>query len=161
MPAAGEYSIDIMDALVAEVESQSPGLPTHTTVKYRRPVAVFPEDCPLLVCSPLQEALALRTTEWFDGTLLLGISWQEEAVQRATQLVEDPERAKQLVRNASLIARACRNIGRRISPLPTVDVVHGLYPTALNYLPGPEVETGLVEGYLVAVQVDLVYEGDS
>lgn len=153
-----DLTIEVIDAIANEIGSIS-GLPRHTEVRYRRPVAVFPEDCPLLCIWPMGKNLVLRTTEWYDASYTIGVSWQEPAVNRATQLSDDPEGAKALLHALGLIEEKLRTLGRSTTPLEAVPAVHGLYPSSVTYLPGPEMETGLVEGYVVTVQVDLV-EGD-
>lgn len=127
------------------------GLPSHLLVKYRRPRAVRPEDCPLL-CVWLQDKTTNpQTTERFDSVLVVGISWQVEAVQEAVTLVEDDAVAEALIDALERIEERIRVWSREgVGVLEAWQIT----PSGAEYLPA-NLQQGLVEGYAVGVRVEV------
>ena len=142
---------DLVNGIVEELDGLS-GLPHHSTIKYRRPYAVLPGDCPLLCVWLVTKSLRLITTEMFESTFTIGVSWQVESVESSQTLIVDEEKQEELLESVELIEEKLREMGLRGSPVPGL-TAYELFPVSTDYIPA-EVETGLVEGYLVSVVVN-------
>lgn len=172
---AREVEFRIVDAMVqdfldhGELDTHEDG--TLTVVKYRRPVAVFPSDCPMLCVWLLDKTFGQPTNLKSHDPISIGVSWQEEAVERAETLIapgEDEaqgyaatERAESLIRNLKHLERRVRSLagfdGYESSPhLVNVPELDMILPRDWDYLPPQAVDTGLVEGYAMTVEVTVV-----
>lgn len=149
MTATLEQSI--IDALVTDLNS-SASLPAHSTVKYRRPRAIMPEDCPLMVVWLLGKAPTPKTTEWFDSQISIGVSWHEETVADAETLMTNEEVAVTLMNARSKIEARVRALAK-VGLSDAWEVVPGIS----QFLP-PEMQQGLTEGYALEV-ITRVTEG--
>jgi hypothetical protein len=147
-------ALDIVNA-IADICNDAE-LPPHNTVRHRRPVIVLPQDCPLLVVWFQASQYAPRTTERYDRTVTVGVSWQQSAIEQVRTLQFDENLAKGLADNIGMIEQRLIAYAVRSDPLPDVPQVYEMFPAGTTYSPGPELETGLVEGYIVTVQLNMV-----
>jgi hypothetical protein len=149
-----DVSLDeqIIDALIDDVEANAE-LPGHLTVRYRRPPAITPEMCPVLVGWLLRKIPVPRTTAYPGGghhsaVWVVGLSWHEAVVEEAVTLVEDVDAARSLSRARAAIEERIQ-VG---SPggVPGVLGAWEVLPGDSDYVwPDPELQTGLTEGYVV------------
>jgi len=98
---------------------------------------------------------APRTTDNDDAVISIGVSYQVEAVARATTLVDDPDKSRQLIRNCLAIQAALRDLFQRGWAAVTTDIPEaydGFFANA-DYTPPTSLETGLVEGYAMTARV--------
>lgn len=153
MPGLDEdLEIRIIDGIVEYIDA-SGRMPTHDTVRYTRPVAVFPEDCPLLCVWLLNKGTAPRTTNYYDNVISIGLSYQVEAVERAETLKENPERSIELLRVMGILQKLMRTLGKDGDLGATCPEAYELYPADVDYTPPTSLETGLVEGYAMTIRV--------
>lgn len=139
---------DVVDAIAADLDANA-ALATHTTVKYRRPRAILPADCPLLVVWLSGKGNAPQTTQRYDGEIVVGVSWHEQTVQEAQTLARDNTVALALLTALDKIEARVRHYGLNgIGVLAAWQVL----PGDVLYLP-PEMEQGLTEGYALEVNV--------
>lgn len=145
--------IDVIDALVADIEANA-DLPEHNTVKYRRPLAIVPEDCPLLVVWLVIGRPTRSTNVTFDSVLTVGVSWHVETVEQAQTLIEDPAKSAELLVALGKIRARVRELSRT-----TLGVEHAweVLPSDTTYLP-PEMQQGFTEGYGHEVLVQVTEE---
>jgi len=147
---------ELIDAIAADLDAES-GLPRHQTIRYRRPIAILPEDCPLLVVWLMEKDSAPQTTVRFDSVLRLGVSWHEETVEQAKTLVVDEEAASSLMDAIEAIearARSWATSGLTNGP----DGAWELLPRRVEYIPPGEGSTGLTEGYGLMVEARITEE---
>lgn len=144
----------VVKAIAADLEANA-GLPPHLLVRYRRPRAILPADCPALVVWLVLMEQVARTTEWFDGTITVGISWHEEAVVEAQTLAENEGLSLRLIEALSLIRARLRVLSRTGLVDPATAEAWQVLPGAVQYL-APEAAQGLTEGYVLEATVDVV-----
>ena len=156
-----DLEIRIIDALTESLEHYA-DLPRHKTVRYRRPYAVLPEDCPLLCVWLMEKTFTPITTNTFDSAINIGISWQEQAVIEAQTLADNPRKAKELLEIMGRIQQHVRDlsVGDWSRSGGSVDEAYQLYPVRTDYFPPMSIETGLVEGYLMTVRVNAQEDGN-
>lgn len=159
-----DLQVRIIDALWKEIEDNA-NLPPHNSVLYRRPLAVFPEDCPLLTLWLQQRAFAPVTTNIYDAHTHIGITWQVASVERAQTLMDDPEGAKEQLNAIAAIDERMRYLSVHgwTASGGVVPEAYELYPLSTMYVPPimmreGEIATGLVEGYSMTVQVSTTEE---
>lgn len=133
---------DIIDAIATDLNANA-DLPSHGTVKYRRPRAILPEDCPLLIVWLQTKNPTPVTTEYFDGEIGVGISWHIESVQEAVTLQNDEATATTLIDALEGIEGRIRHLARNGLG---VGAAWDVRPGESLYLP-PEMAQGLTEGY--------------
>lgn len=159
----GEYSdleIRIIDGLALDIEENA-DLPEHGIVLYKRPISVFPDDCPLLTIWLLQEQYAPLGTYKLNMAIGVGISWQEQAVDKAEELINDPEGAKSQLVNIGKIRHRVRALAGLVNDpaqkayLPGVPELDILFPHGIDFQPPASLETGLVEGYAMTVEAQV------
>jgi len=150
-----DLEIRVVDALADYLENDAE-LPRHDVVKYRRPLAVLPDDCPLLCIWLIDKAFRPLTTNFFNGSMNLGISWQQASVMEAQTLRDNPKLAKELLEAIGRIQQSVRNVA-----VKGWDVLEAyqVYPMRVDYFQSMPVDTGLVEGYLMTVRVDVQEDG--
>lgn len=151
MPSPINYRliIDIVDALTDAIEENA-AIPEHNVQKYERPAAVLPEDCPILVVWYLGKTFAPHTTNYFDERIAFGVSWQVSDVERAVTMQDQRERAMADLENIEQIEQALRDLsiqGWDIAP------AYDMFPVSTDPEPPQTLETGLVRGYSILVQV--------
>jgi hypothetical protein len=145
-------SRDIVLALAADLDANA-SLDPHSTVKGRRPRAILPEDCPLLVIWLDNKRPSPATTERFDGIITIGISWHEEAVEEAETLIDDEDLSWRLAENIERIEGRIRYLSR--AGLGSLLNPWQLLPGAMDLVgPLPQKE-GLVEGYALEVTAEV------
>lgn len=152
-----DLEVRIIDAVAADINTNA-GLPQHTTVRYARPIIVVPNDCPILCVWLLQKAMSARTTNYFDSTVAVGVSWQVWTEGEILTLREDEGRRKRTLKEMLAIQARIRYLG-----------VHGLseeigeayefLPVGVDYTPPSSLDTGLVEGYAMTVHVNVQERG--
>jgi hypothetical protein len=153
--------IRIIDALEREL-NLSPSLPEHSTIKYKRARAVLPADCPLLQLFLVQKVFTAETNMYFDDALAIGITWQQEGVQEASTLIDDPELAKDMLRATSALEEVIFRLAMNGLEVERVededgremDNVYAVYPVSIDLSEPAQVEEGLVEGYALTIEVD-------
>lgn len=159
--------VRVIDAITDYLEGISE-IPEHKTVRYKRPIMVIPgEDTPLLSVWLMAKGATPRGTNSYDSALMVGISWQDECVERAVDLMQDPEKYKAELRIMATIQQAIRNLsvgalGASPGHIDAVGVpeAHTIYPMTVDFLPPISLETGLVEGYAMTVEVDVIESGE-
>lgn len=149
-----DLEVRLVDALVDEIKNNAELSTPKSIVKYGRPVAVFPKDCPVLCVWLIGKAISPVTTNYVDGQISIGISWQVGAPDRVEQLkVNEERRRKTLKEMLSIQARMrwlhVHGFGATISEC------YELIPLGVDYLPPTSLETGLVEGYAMTVRADV------
>lgn len=132
----------IVDALATDLNNNA-NLGTHSTVKYRRPRAILPADCPLLVVWLQSKSPTPVTTEFFDGEISIGISWHVESVQEALTLQNDEATATALIDALEKVEGRIRYLAKNGLG---VGAAWDVRPGESLYLP-PEMAQGLTEGY--------------
>lgn len=152
-----DLEVRLVDTIASEINGNV-DLPDHSTVRYGRPLVVLPDDCPLLCVWLLQKAMVPRTTNYFDSTIAIGVSWQVWTEREIESLQEDEERRKRTLKEMLRIQARIRYMG-----------VHGLseeigeayefLPVGVDYTPPSSLETGLVEGYAMTVHVNVQESG--
>lgn len=156
MPSRNDLEIEIVDKLSAFL-ADNVDLPPYTLQKYRRPRAVLPDDCPLLTIWLVHKGMLAATTNNFDSRINIGISWQIDATDRATTLEEDEDAARDLLRQVGEIQHWIRYLGVHGWPEgETISEAYEVLPLSVDYLPPMALETGLIEGYAMTVQVAVV-----
>lgn len=133
--------------LVGDLLDDSAGLPDHSTILYDRPRFVFPDDCPLLVVWIENELQAGVETERVNYDGVLGISWHQEAVTSVTDLLDDPVRAKSLLRNMRKIKDRLHWLAYH-GDFP--EPVNDLYPQAIEFFTSPY-DDGETNGYAMTL----------
>lgn len=133
---------DLVDAIATDLDTNG-SLGAHTTVKYRRPRAIVPDDCPLLVVWFMSKEpnLETGTTDRFDKTIGIGVSWHEETVAEAQTLVNDEAKSTALIDALEKIEARSHELSRLGAG---VAEVYEILPGASAYVP-PEMQDGLVE----------------
>lgn len=152
-----DLEVRVIDAIAEDINGHA-GLPKHETVRYARPLVVLPADCPILCVWLLQKAMAPRTTNYFDSTIAVGVSWQVWTERESQTLQEDEPRRKKMLKDMLAIQARIRYLG-----------VHGLseeigeayefLPVGVDYTPPSSLDTGLVEGYAMTVHVNVQERG--
>lgn len=141
-------SQQIIDGIALDLDTYA-GLPDHSTIKYRRPRAILPADCPMLVCWLLGKSPRPLTTERFDSEISIGVSWHLETIVEAQTLERDTDKSIELI-------DALERIEDRVRLLAAngvdVDAAYQVLPGEVAYLP-PEMQQGLTEGYALEVNV--------
>lgn len=133
---------DVVDAITTDLNA-SAGLPSHSTIKYRRPRAILPDDCPLLIVWLQTKQPTPVETQNFDGEMSIGISWHVESVEEATTLVNDEATATALIDALERIEGRIRHLAKNGLG---VGAAWQVIPGESLYLP-PELAQGLNEGY--------------
>lgn len=140
----------VIDAVATDLEEDGE-LVAHTLVKYRRPRAITPDMCPLMVVWLIYKSQRPQTTTRFDSTLTVGVSWHEESVDEAYTLINDQATALALL-------EARGKIEARLRLLATTGLGVGnaweLTPGDSAFIP-PEMAQGLTEGYVIQANVRL------
>lgn len=144
--------IDLIDVIADALEASA--LPEHGLVKYRRPKAILPEMCPLLVVWVRYKEPARGTTTWYDSTITVGVSWHEESVEEAETLTPDEILSTSLLDNLDIIQTAIRDLCNSGSG---VDEAWQMLPGFVSYME-PRRETGLSEGYTCDVVINVTEE---
>lgn len=134
---------DLVDAVADDLDANA-GLPDHDTIRYRRPRAIMPDDCPLLVVWFASKDVSLEagTTDRFDKAYSIGVSYHVETVAEAQSLVNDPEMSKELMTVLEAIEARSHYLstnGVGVSP------VYQVLPGSSVYM-APEMKDALVEG---------------
>lgn len=157
-----DLEIRVIDELAAALDNTA-DLPKHKTCKYRRPLIVIPEDCPLLTVALINKPMTPVTTNLFDAGLLIGVTWQIEAVKEAQTLIDNPKKSKELLEAMGKIQQCMRDlaVGHWSLQGGVVDEAYQLWPLQVDYMPPGNVETGLVEGYLMSVRVSVQEMGNN
>jgi hypothetical protein len=137
----------LAEGLAADFDA-SADLPAHMTLAGRRPRAILPEDCPVLVVWLDRKATSPESTERFDGQLVLGASWHEQAVEEAKTLVDNPGLSWSLLGAIERIEGRVRALAR--TGLATVPEAWQIIPGDTQYV-GPLPQQGLVEGYALEI----------
>ena len=154
MPDSSEptFVTDVIDAIADYVAANSGIEKSYHETRYKMPVLILPEDCPVLTIALGQEQLSPRTTNQFDTSLFIVLTWWEEMVASVEDLVRDPDRARSMLLDVTRIKRCLMRLANTDwELLGAYDVL----PVSVDYTPGPEVEAGAVEGYAVTVQVNI------
>jgi hypothetical protein len=139
---------DVIDAVTLDLDTHA-GLPKHATVRYRRPRAIMPDDCPLLVVWPITKSPTPQTTEVFDSVIQVAASWHVETVEEAQTLIDDEALSLELINAIEMIEARIRHMS-----INGIDVEQAweVLPSDVLYLP-PEMQAGLVEGYHASIVV--------
>lgn len=137
----------VVRAIADDLEANA-GLPPHTMVKFRRPRAVLPEDCPLLCVWWEAKNPDFTTTVLFDFQLTIGVSWQEESVEEAKTLVNDEYLSLSLMTNIKRCEARIRELSRDGWDVPNA---WQILPAGTEY---QRLTDGLVEGYAMAILVN-------
>jgi len=143
---------ELIDLIADALETAD--LPDHTLVKYRRPKAILPEMCPMLVVWVRYKEPRPGTTQWYDAVVTVGVSWHEEAIEEAETLTPDEILSTSLLDNLDIIQTAIRdlcNIGNSITE------AWQMLPSTVTYME-PRRETGLTEGYTCDVVINVTEE---
>ena len=153
---------DIIDAIADDLDNHAK-LPNHGTLRYKRPRAIQPDDCPLLVVWLVQKLTQGEgnTTHWWTSLVRVAASWHEEVIEEAETLQHDEAEAIRMLDAVEKIETRVRWLSRKglLVPEgagdhhPTVEAWQ-VTPGGVRYEP-PEMETGLVEGYAVDILVDV------
>jgi hypothetical protein len=154
--------IRVMEALLAEFDELE--LPAHFTAAFVRPRLVLPEDCPLLCVYPMQKAYIAENVVEFTSAAAYGVSWQEEQVDRLETLIDDPERAKGMIRAVATIEGCILRLsqtGLTVKEVETPDgrredAVYAVLPIGWDLSEPAGVEEGAVSGYAFTLEVDAV-----
>jgi hypothetical protein len=162
--------VRVIDMLIADLNAHA-DLPAHNTVYYRRPAAVLPEDCPLLCVYLMTKGYQGPVNLGTYDPMAIGITWQEEGIERAETMFgpgegdfEGAERrlydARDLLRNMKRIEERIRRLAgfggfepEDVPQHPEIPELDSILPQAMNYMPAQSIETGLVEGYAMTVEV--------
>lgn len=158
----------VIDGIIADLNNNA-GLPEHSTVYYRRPAAVLPENCPLLCVWMIRKVFGNPTNLSTYDAMEIGITWQVDATERALTLFGPGEgdeegaedrlwEARELFQDMKRIENRIRMLagfaGYDVSPvIPGVPEMDTILPGGVNYIPAESIETGLVEGYAMTVEV--------
>jgi hypothetical protein len=144
----------IIDAMVDDFELAE--LPRHNTTRYKVPAAILPEDCPLLVVRLISKASGPMTVKERMGQITVEVSWHEEAVERAETLMDDPDAARSQLDAIEVLEQRVWLMERATQETQfDVPEANRVMTAAVNYQRGQPVETGLVEGYAMTVQIDV------
>ena len=144
---------DIIDRITDAVEAID--LPEHTTIKYRRPKSILPEECPMLVVWLRAKTPTPVTTQWFDGTYTIGISWHQDSVDESETQEMDDDLSLDLMDRIGEIEAAIRGLS----------VTGWDLEDAWELLPGETVygepfrDSGVTEGYSLDVLVRVTESG--
>ena len=164
MPITRDEPSDIVKRIIRGMASDiddNARLPDHTTVLFKRPAAVFPDDCPLMCVWLLQKAYTPTGTKLLENAIGIGISWQVEGIDRAETLKDDPNKHEDMLDAVAKIEWRVRAMGALLGDyeqtefVPGVPEVDMVLPVSVDYIPPLSIETGLVEGYAMAVEVDV------
>lgn len=150
-----DLEIRIIDT-ITDYLNEHAGLNRHQTVKYRRPVAVLPESCPVLCVWLIQKASQPLTTDNDDSLITIGVSWQVARVERAETLQNDARKDRELLKQTLALERLLRDIFQRgwvgATGVDIPEAYDGFFAGA-DYTPPSSMETGVVEGYALTVRV--------
>ncbi len=152
-PEVIELERQLCDELALRLEPVMPwGDTVPRTIKYRRPRAILPENCPLLCVWVMRERIEPQTNTRYETTVWLGASWHEASVDSAETLQMNPERALSLMQAVSAIKGVTMRLGVSGWDVPGASEV---WPTSVSWQGsmGNILDTGLVEGYAVEIQV--------
>lgn len=157
MTGALEVEVDIIDAIAADINSNAE-LPNHTTVRYGRPLVVLPSDCPILCVWLLQKAMVARTTNYFDSSIAVGVSWQVWTEREVLTLKEDEARRRKTLKDMLRIQARIRYLGVH-GLSEEIGAAYEFLPVGVDYTPPSSLDTGLVEGYAMTVHVNVQESG--
>lgn len=128
--------------------------PPHGTIKGRRPLAIQPDDCPLLIVWTDSKRATPVTTERFDAEYTIGISWHEATVEEVETLIRDEDISWSL-------SEARDKIEDRLRTLATTGIGVGaawqVLPGESTYV-GPLPQQGMIHGYAVECIVRVTEE---
>ena len=152
-PEVIELENQLCDELALRIEPMMPWMDAvPRTIKYRRPRAILPENCPLLCVWVMRERIEPQTNTRYETIVWLGVSWHEAAVDSAETLEMNEDRALSLMRAVNAIKGVTMRLGVSGWDVPGASEV---WPTSVSWQGsmGNILDTGLVEGYAVEVQV--------
>lgn len=144
--------IRIIDAVAAWVEDHA-DLPPHTMVPYRRAMFIEPKDCPVLNVFLATKAFGPSGTDGLNASNLIVCIWTEKSVKQLKMLKDDVAFAKSLITNTNSIELALHELFYRGW---VVDEAWSVRPVSIDWQPPIDVSSGLVEGYSIGVQVDII-----
>lgn len=143
----------LVQQIAADLEANA-GLTTpHGLVRWRRPRAILPKECPLLVVWLDEKALTPIESSSFDGTAIVGISWHEATVEQARLLIDDEAKATSLLDNLERIEWRVRSMAP--GGIVTIGASWQVRPLFVRYERVPE-QQALTEGYALAVECKIV-----
>lgn len=142
----------MIDAIASDLEDNG-DLPAHKLVKYVRPPAILPAQCPLLVVwyvvkAPLPEE---TTNARFGSVLAVSSSWHFATVEAAKNLRygEEPALALDAI---SKIEQRIHALSRDRTGFP--DEAYEMTP-GLTRPEEPQMKNGLVHGWVVDAEIRL------
>lgn len=143
--------VRVVDALVEDLVTNAQIEP-RTVVRYKRPLIVMPDECPLLSVSVGQKVPTGFPNMQQDSDISVAIIYWSPAVDQVKSLIDNPDWA----------ADDLRTIGRieaRIRHLAFIgwDVYEAwsVLPGMSELIPPPEIAAGAVEGYAMTVVVSV------
>ena len=141
----------IIDKIAEDLETNG-GLAEHFTVKYRRPRAILPMQCPLLVVWLVRKQPTPLTTEMFDGNVIVGCSWHQATIDEAQQTptgiaARNTETGEEMMAAIGKIEERMRYLAKNGIGLQECWEV---LPGEVSYV-SPEMSQGLTDGYEMAV----------
>ena len=140
----------VIDAIAADLEDNG-DLVAHNLVKYRRPRAITPAVCPLMVVWLISKVSHPESNVRFGSDLTVGVSWHEETVAEAQTLINNEATARALLDARGKIEARFRELAR--IGLGTENAWE-LLPGGSAFL-APEMAQGLTEGYVLQANVRL------
>jgi hypothetical protein len=143
---------DIIEGIADDLDANA-GLPPHVTIRGRRPLAIQPDDCPVLVVWLDSKVAVPRTTVRFDADYTIGISWHEATVDEVESLVRDEDIGWTLSENREKIEDRLRYLATN-SPVASA---WEMKPGESTYI-GPLPNQGMVHGFAVEAIVSVTEE---
>jgi hypothetical protein len=138
----------LIEALADDLDNEA-GLPEHQTIRKRRPRAIVPEDCPLLVVWLERTTRRGWTNMKQESNVSIGVSWHEESVDEAASLVDDETLSDKLIDAIELIEARVREIARE--EITLAEGAWEITPGEGRYLPS-DMQQGLTEGHAIVVE---------
>jgi hypothetical protein len=129
------------------------GLPPHVTIRGRRPLAIQPDDCPVLVVWLDSKRAVPRTSIRYDADYIIGVSWHEATTEEVETLNRDEEIGWSLSENRGKIEARLRYLSGN-SPVASA---WEMKPGESTYI-GPLPNQGMVHGFAVEAIVSVTEE---
>jgi hypothetical protein len=145
-------AVRLIDRITAALLESRVDLHPESVVKYRRPRAILPRDCPLLCIWLQNKDLENLDTGSFHFVNRIGASWHEEAIEQVSQLDDDPSVPISLLQNIEKIERRMMKLCHQGAKVETgwPKEAWELRPGGTEYL---GINEALTEGYAVGITV--------
>jgi hypothetical protein len=143
---------DIILGIADDLDANA-DLPPHVTIRGRRPLAIQPTDCPVLVVWLDHKVAVPRTSIRYDADYTIGVSWHEATVEEVESLVRDEDIGWSLAENRGKIEARLRALSRS-SPVASA---WEMKPGESTYI-GPLPQQGMVHGFTVEAIVSVTEE---